>query len=80
MIFFIAYIQGGIGPILSIYLRSNLGWDTSQVGMALATTGIVNFTGFIIFNNRKRPLPTACPIARWYQRRHFWSGSSSYSF
>lgn len=41
MIFFIADIQGGIGPILSIYLRSNLGWDTSQVGMALATTGIV---------------------------------------
>jgi len=31
MIFFIADIQGGIGPILSIYLRSNLGWDTSQV-------------------------------------------------
>ncbi|MDP3705217.1 MAG: MFS transporter [Legionellaceae bacterium] len=41
MIFFIADIQSGIGPILSIYLRSNLGWDTSQVGMALATTGIV---------------------------------------
>lgn len=41
MIFFIADIQGGIGPILSIYLRSNLGWDTSQVGIALATTGIV---------------------------------------
>jgi MFS family permease len=41
MIFFIADIQGGIGPILSIYLRSNLGWDTSQVGMALATTGII---------------------------------------
>lgn len=41
MIFFIADIQGGIGPILSIYLRSNLGWDTTQVGMALATTGIV---------------------------------------
>ncbi len=41
MIFFIADIQGGIGPILSVYLRSNLGWDTSQVGMALATTGIV---------------------------------------
>lgn len=41
MIFFIADIQGGIGPILSIYLRANLGWDTSQVGMALATTGIV---------------------------------------
>ncbi|CEG58330.1 MFS transporter [Legionella fallonii] len=41
LIFFIADIQGGIGPILSIYLRSNLGWDTGQVGMALATTGIV---------------------------------------
>ncbi len=41
MIFFIAEIQGGIGPIFSIYLRSNLGWDTRQVGMALATTGIV---------------------------------------
>lgn len=41
MIFFIADIQGGIGPILSIYLRSNLGWDTSQIGLALATTGIV---------------------------------------
>ncbi|CDZ76656.1 Metal-tetracycline/H(+) antiporter [Legionella massiliensis] len=40
MIFFIADIQGGIGPILSIYLRSKLGWDPSQVGMALATTGI----------------------------------------
>jgi MFS family permease len=41
MIFFISDIQGGIGPILAIYLRSHLGWDTSQVGIALAPTGIV---------------------------------------
>lgn len=41
MIFFISDIQGGIGPIISIYLRSSLGWDTSQVGIALATVGIV---------------------------------------
>ena len=41
MIFFISDIQGGIGPILAIYLRSRLGWDTSQVGFALAVTGII---------------------------------------
>ncbi len=41
MIFFISDIQGGIGPILAIYLRSHLGWDPSQVGVALAVTGIV---------------------------------------
>lgn len=41
MIFFISDIQGGIGPLLAIYLRSNLGWDTSQVGIALAMAGIV---------------------------------------
>ncbi|VEB39040.1 Uncharacterised protein [Legionella sainthelensi] len=41
MIFFISDIQGGIGPILAIYLRSHLGWDTSQVGIALAAAGFV---------------------------------------
>lgn len=41
MIFFISDIQGGIGPILVIYLRSHLGWDPGQVGVALAITGIV---------------------------------------
>ncbi len=37
MIFFISDIQGGMGPFLSIYLKANLGLDTSQVGIALAT-------------------------------------------
>lgn len=37
MIFYIADRQGGVGPILSVYLRSSLGWDTSQVGIALVS-------------------------------------------
>ncbi|PJE15609.1 MFS transporter [Legionella sp.] len=40
MIFLISDVQGGIGPFLSIYLSSSLGWDTSQVGIAIATIGL----------------------------------------
>jgi MFS family permease len=41
MIFFISSIQEGIGPLLVIYLRLYLGWNISQIGIALASTTIV---------------------------------------
>lgn len=41
MIFLISDVQGGVGPFLSIYLSAYLGWDAAQIGIALATIGIV---------------------------------------
>ncbi|MBN9226632.1 MULTISPECIES: MFS transporter [Legionella] len=60
MIFFISDIQGGIGPILAIYLRSHLGWSTSQVGIALAAAG---FAG-AIFQMPSGILVDAIPFKR----------------
>lgn len=41
LIFFIADVQGGVGPFLSIYLQSVLHWDAGQIGIALATISVV---------------------------------------
>lgn len=42
LVFFVSDIQGGIGAILTIYLRSEVGCTTSQICMALAMTGIAS--------------------------------------
>lgn len=41
LVFFIADVQGGVGPFLSIYLQSDLKWDAGQIGIALATVTII---------------------------------------
>lgn len=40
LVFLISDIQGGIGSILTIYLRSEVGCTTSQISIALAAMGI----------------------------------------
>ena len=40
MIFFLSDVRPGIGPFLSIYLRSYLNWSTDLVGIALGTTDL----------------------------------------
>lgn len=41
LIFFIADVQSGVGPFLSIYLQAVLHWDAGQIGIALATISVV---------------------------------------
>lgn len=40
MIFFLSDVRPGIGPFLSIYLKSYLNWSTDIVGIALGTTDL----------------------------------------
>lgn len=40
LVFFISDVQTGIGPFLSVYLRSNLKWDPGRIGVALAAMSI----------------------------------------
>jgi MFS family permease len=43
LLFFIADVRHGIGPLLSIYLRSSLGWNAAKIGLALALAEIGGF-------------------------------------
>ena len=40
LVFFMSDVRDGVGPFLSIYLKSVLIWDTEKTGMALATMSI----------------------------------------
>lgn len=44
LILLIAGLQAGVGPFLAIYLKSDLQWDPSQIGIAI---GIVNFAAML---------------------------------
>jgi MFS family permease len=37
LVFFVADVQGGVGPFLAIYFQSELHWDAGKIGIALAT-------------------------------------------
>ena len=41
-VFFMSDVRDGVGPFLSIYLKSSLNWDTQQTGLALAALSIAN--------------------------------------
>lgn len=41
MIFFMSDVRPGVGPFLSIFLKSYLNWTTEYVGIALATTDLM---------------------------------------
>ncbi len=43
LLFLIADVRHGIGPILSLYLRNSLGWNSARIGTALAMTEIGGF-------------------------------------
>ncbi len=45
LLFFIADVRHGVGPLLSIHLKKALNWDPSKVGIALAA---VEFSAFLI--------------------------------
>jgi MFS family permease len=38
--FFLAHVQGGVGPFLAIYLQATRHWDSVSIGMALAMAGL----------------------------------------
>lgn len=40
MIFFMSDVRPGIGPFLSVFLKSHLNWSTDMVGVALGTTDL----------------------------------------
>jgi MFS family permease len=40
LVFFMSDVRDGVGPFLSIYLKSVLNWDTGKTGMALAAMSI----------------------------------------
>jgi len=40
LVFFMSDVRDGVGPFLSIYLKSVLNWDTEKTGMALAAMSI----------------------------------------
>ncbi len=40
LIFFIADVQGGVGPFLAIYFQSELQWDAGKIGIALAAMNV----------------------------------------
>ena len=40
LVFFMSDVRDGVGPFLSIYLKSKLNWDTESTGIALATVSI----------------------------------------
>jgi len=44
LLFCISDVRHGVGPLLSIYLRSSLNWDAAMIGLALAT---VEFSSFL---------------------------------
>ncbi len=40
LIFFLANVRHGVGPLLSAYLHTDLKWDPSKIGLALAMTDV----------------------------------------
>lgn len=40
LVFFVSDVQGGIGPILTTYLRSQVGSSAAEISVALAITGV----------------------------------------
>lgn len=40
LIFFLANVRHGVGPLLSIYLHDDLKWSPSRIGLALAMTDV----------------------------------------
>lgn len=43
LLFCISDVRNGVGPLLSIYLRSTLGWDAAKIGFALAMVEVSAF-------------------------------------
>ena len=41
LVFFLSDVEYGVGPFLSVYLKSMLHWDAEKIGMAIATVSIV---------------------------------------
>src|SRR5215831_4400743 len=44
VVLLVSGLKSGIGPFLTIYLKSNLAWDASKIGIAL---GIMNFAALL---------------------------------
>src|SRR5262245_16308307 len=40
LLFFISDVRHGVGPLLSIYLRNGLGWDSGRIGTAFGLAEI----------------------------------------
>jgi hypothetical protein len=45
LVIFMSNVRDGVGPLLSIYLKSVLNWNTELTGMALASYFLVVYAG-----------------------------------
>src|SRR5687768_8357096 len=60
--FFAADISDGVGPFLAVYLASNLQWQPSSIGIALAATQLSMVlgqspAGFVVDRTRRKRIP-----------------------
>jgi MFS family permease len=66
--FFLADIQGGVGPFLVVYLASSLHWNPAQIGLVMSISGIAGVVAqapagaFIDRVRRKRRLITLAAL------------------